>query len=586
MSSDHSRDVWALAALVLLPLPLRAWLAARVGLAPDEAYYWGWSQALAAGYTDHPPAVAWLIRAGTELAGDGELAIRAPALVLGGVLLPLAIYWLAREVGVGQRVALLMPVAALIQPLGVAAGLLITPDVPLLVSWTLCAAALTRALRTGVAWPWLAAGIALGVALLSKHSGWLLLASAAIGIWLEPGAARQLRRPWPWIGLGLALLTVAPNLWWDAARGFPSLGFQLGHGLGPEAPYRAPLRLLELIGGQVGLLTPIVALGCWRFLRRRAIAPLLWAMALVPLSVFGAASLLAQPEANWPAPAHPLLLVGAALWLERELKAAPDLPHRRRLRAWTIAAISTSALLTGLALLHLLRPLPLFPPEGEPVTRLRGWRDLPVWLADVEEIAVEDYELGAALRYHLPRHPDVLDASRLDERLSDMILVVSAPGESTPALPSWVRPSGCQVHDLSLHPMQRADGAVVRTLGGFRLSGCGERSNSEPYGLQRRPVSQSTWWRSTPLGEMSITAKVMGRAKRLGPREPGLSTAIPWSVPIQGMWEWPHTTKSAPWAWAMVRTSRWSLVRAMAIWVNSTVRTVPRAEVNPRVMKS
>ena len=34
-------------------------------LSPDEAYYWVWSHALAAGYLDHPPMVALWVRAGT-----------------------------------------------------------------------------------------------------------------------------------------------------------------------------------------------------------------------------------------------------------------------------------------------------------------------------------------------------------------------------------------------------------------------------------------------------------------------------------------------------------------------------------------
>ena len=66
-----------MAALVLLPLPSRILVAATVGLSPDEAYYWTWSQELAAGYHDHPPAVAWLVRIGTEILGTSELGEKA-----------------------------------------------------------------------------------------------------------------------------------------------------------------------------------------------------------------------------------------------------------------------------------------------------------------------------------------------------------------------------------------------------------------------------------------------------------------------------------------------------------------------------
>ena len=57
-------------------LVLRAVLAALLPLSADEAYYWLWSRHLAAGYFDHPPAIAWLIRAGTSLFGDTPLGVR------------------------------------------------------------------------------------------------------------------------------------------------------------------------------------------------------------------------------------------------------------------------------------------------------------------------------------------------------------------------------------------------------------------------------------------------------------------------------------------------------------------------------
>ena len=46
---------------------LRLVMAAFIPLIPDEVYYWEWSRHLAGGYFDHPPAIAWLVRA-----GDGD----------------------------------------------------------------------------------------------------------------------------------------------------------------------------------------------------------------------------------------------------------------------------------------------------------------------------------------------------------------------------------------------------------------------------------------------------------------------------------------------------------------------------------
>src|SRR3979490_3343930 len=71
-----SRTVkWAAVGLAALTF-IRLWVAAVTPLAPDEAYYWIWSRALAAGYVDHPPMGGLWIRAGTALAGADPIGIR------------------------------------------------------------------------------------------------------------------------------------------------------------------------------------------------------------------------------------------------------------------------------------------------------------------------------------------------------------------------------------------------------------------------------------------------------------------------------------------------------------------------------
>ncbi len=70
------RDASFLVALTTL-CTLRLIAGAILPLSSDEAYYWLWSRHLAAGYYDHPPAIAFLIRAGTTLFGDTSLGVRA-----------------------------------------------------------------------------------------------------------------------------------------------------------------------------------------------------------------------------------------------------------------------------------------------------------------------------------------------------------------------------------------------------------------------------------------------------------------------------------------------------------------------------
>ncbi|MBV8703131.1 MAG: glycosyltransferase family 39 protein, partial [Acetobacteraceae bacterium] len=125
--------VASLAALTLARLAV----ARFAPLAPDEAYYWVWSRALAPGYLDAPPMVALWIRAGTWLAGPGALGVRllGPlAAALGSVLL-----WDAGERLLPGRGAGLAGAALLNATLLFSVGAVVmTPDTPLLFFWVAC----------------------------------------------------------------------------------------------------------------------------------------------------------------------------------------------------------------------------------------------------------------------------------------------------------------------------------------------------------------------------------------------------------------------------------------------------------------
>ena len=68
-------------AMVGLLLIGRVILAATTNLAEDEAYYWLWSTHLATGYYDHPPMIAYWIRAGTSIFGQTTFGVRAVGLL-------------------------------------------------------------------------------------------------------------------------------------------------------------------------------------------------------------------------------------------------------------------------------------------------------------------------------------------------------------------------------------------------------------------------------------------------------------------------------------------------------------------------
>ena len=98
-------------------------LAAWLPVADDELYYWCWSRDLQPSYFDHPPMIAYFIRASTAVFGDSPLAIRLPACLASTVVLGV-VGNLCRPRTIVAWVAL--------TPVFLPGAVLVTPDTPLL----------------------------------------------------------------------------------------------------------------------------------------------------------------------------------------------------------------------------------------------------------------------------------------------------------------------------------------------------------------------------------------------------------------------------------------------------------------------
>ncbi len=440
-------------------------------MAPDEAYYWVWSHALAPGYLDHPPMVALWIRAGTMLAGEGNLGVRllAPiAAACGSVLLVQATTDLVPGRGRGVWAAVLLN-ATLLFAVGATT---MTPDTPLLLFWTMTLWALARLHATGRGVWWLVAGLAAGLALDSKYTAVLL--APAILLWLvaSPQMRPWLRKPHPWAAALLAALVFSPVLAWNAAHGWASFAKQ-GARAGDWNPARSLQFIGELLGGQLGLATPLVAViaGAALVLAvRRACAGdspwvLLAAVTALPAAVFVQHALGDRVQANWPAILYPGLAIAAtglgSRW-QRLFTPALALGFGLTAIVWVQAILSPVAL-----------PMRLDPT----LLRLGGWQTLADEIDSVARqqearyIAVDNYGQAALLARLLPQGDTVLGAEgrwslfALPDAGSVIngqpgLLVRSARRDDVPDPSRWAEIT-------RLAPLTRARGGM--TAEGFRL---------------------------------------------------------------------------------------------------------------------
>ncbi len=313
---------------VLGLVALRLAAAAFTPLTFDEAYYWMWSRHLAGGYYDHAPAVAWVIRAGTMLAGDTEFGVRVVSILLA---LPMswAVYRAAELLFGGRRIGATAAILLNVTMIVAVGTLIVTPDAPLMVASSFVLLALAKVAASGRGVWWLGVGVAVGLALLSKYTA--LLFGPAILIWLVivPRLRRWLISPWPYLGGVVAFAVFAPVILWNADHDWVSFIKQLGRAR--IESFRASY-LLELIPTQVAFATPFVfglgAMGLYALTRRDTGAltsrALIQSMIWTPVTYFAWHALHARVEANWLSPLYPAFTIAAAVAANRTQWAARE----------------------------------------------------------------------------------------------------------------------------------------------------------------------------------------------------------------------------------------------------------------------
>jgi 4-amino-4-deoxy-L-arabinose transferase-like glycosyltransferase len=396
MGASTPGRVQFVAVAIFLLLALRALASALLPLAADEAYYWLWSRHLAAGYLDHPPAIAFLIRAGTVVFGPTPLGLRMGSLVLS--LVSTGFVWRAAAMILtseddGAIAALYFNLTLMVAVETLAA----TPDAPEIA----CAAALLYSLAHLRAsddgrW-WLGVGAAGGFALLSKYTA--LFLGLGVGLWLVVS-------PWLYAGAAVAILVFSPNLEWNAKHGWMTFAFQFGR---VQSGHLTLRYLGEFVIAQIGMATPFIfalaamGLGLARGDRRLRLIAILVAPSLVYFPIH---ALHDRVQANWTSFLFPAFAVAAAA-------AAGS-------KAWTGMAFRIAALSARLAVpvgalilaLCYLQALGGILPVGraDPISRLLGFgmRDAAVAVekacvqSRAESLVTTDYATAGWLRFYLP----------------------------------------------------------------------------------------------------------------------------------------------------------------------------------------
>ena len=366
-----------------------AFLAARlafallVGPGVDESYTLAISRALDLSYFDHPPLHQWIVHFAAKTLGEG-LGARLPF-----ILLFAATGWTYYRMTAdlfGSQAAIVALFALNASPFFFAsAGTWIVPDGPLLFGLAAAAWALARLFfaapvdRASVWRLWLVAGVALGVAGLSKYSA----ALSVLGLLAFVAGSRSQRRwladPAPYVAAAGALVLIAPVAVWNLRHGWVSFGFQGARGA-PGAALK-PAQLLAMALGEIAYLSPWLAaplaMGLAAAWRKRADPRRLFllCLALPPILVFTLTPLWgARGLPHWTMPGWFFAFALMGAWAEDRGVSG------RALRRWAFASAGLLAAMVAIVSVEAATgwPLRLLPhrPGADPTLEAFGWRGL------------------------------------------------------------------------------------------------------------------------------------------------------------------------------------------------------------------
>lgn len=416
---------------VLVIILLRGAVAASTPLSYDEAYYWLWSRHLAAGYYDHPPLIAFLIRGGTALFGDTSIGVRFLPWLLSATA-SWAV-WRAGAILLKNEYAgaLAVLIFNLMPMIGVE-SLVATPDAPEIAAAAWLTFALAKIADGGHGAWWIAAGVAAGFALLSKFTAFFLGAGILVWLALVPKERHWFASSWPYLGGMIALLMFFPVVLWNAEHGWASFVMQLGR---IDAGGFTPRYLGEFLAGQLVLATPFIGIlavaGIVMVLRSRdamhSERALLVAMIAPATLYFLWHSLHDRVQGNWPSFLYPILAIAASAACLR----LPEGGGSSVLRFSRRVAVPVAGVM--LAVVYAQAVWGVVPRVRDPISRLLAVGMNRV-VDDIESLRTRmhadtvlttSYALTGWLSFYMPTHPPII---QINERFRYVNEPPPAPG--------------------------------------------------------------------------------------------------------------------------------------------------------------
>lgn len=240
--------------LIALFSLLRLVVAPLFGLGVDEAHYVLYAKYLDWSYLDHPPLVGWLHVPFLYIFGTNEFLARLPAIILFAAT-SYCCYIFILRVTASVRLSLWSVLALNGSFMLNALGLMLLPDSILLLLVFLLIFVAERLVRDKRPLHYILLGVILGLMGLAKYTA-ILLVPPLIVFFLMKKKYDIIISPYMFLAALIALLMIAPVIYWNATHEFISFRYQGSHVFGSLAT--SFKNFFESLAAQFGVYSPLL----------------------------------------------------------------------------------------------------------------------------------------------------------------------------------------------------------------------------------------------------------------------------------------------------------------------------------------
>jgi hypothetical protein len=361
--------------LIFITFILRCLLAAYTGLNIGESYYFREALHFELSYFDQPPLFFWLGGLSVKIVGLNNFGLRFPSVLMfaGTTWFMFLITKRLFNAKAGFWSAVILNLSALFT---VSVACWFQPDAPLMFFWLATtyfivelmvgpgaqnSEATRNSRRTYLLW--LAVGICMGFATLSKYHVLFLFAGVFIYVGTNKSQRHWLRHPGPYLAILITLIMAIPVLWWNYNNEWVSFVFQ-----GSRAGVKNGKFALHfdwffrtLLLGQPLVLLPWIWFPAIRQLfvsyrlRKELLAySFIFWMAVLPIVFFSIVTLWAdlQYHFHWQAPGYMMLFMPLGFAIDKCLNSTGK--GRRLTRRWLNFSVCFTVLTIGVLGTHMV----------------------------------------------------------------------------------------------------------------------------------------------------------------------------------------------------------------------------------------